>query len=73
MAALSGATVIIEAGETSGTHSQARAAIQQQRGLFIMAQCFENNTWPQKFIKQGAIKIENNRQLLAELKTIFKR
>ena len=28
MAALSGATVIIEAGETSGTHSQARAAIQ---------------------------------------------
>ena len=41
-------TVIVEAGETSGTLTQARAALQQGRKLFILDSCFERTdvTWP---------------------------
>ena len=57
MSALTEATVIIEAGQTSGTLIQARAALQQGRKLFILRNCFENKqlTWPKKFADQGAI------------------
>jgi DNA processing protein len=40
MSALTEATVIVEAGETSGTLIQARAALQQGRKLFILDSCF---------------------------------
>ena len=42
MSALTEATVIVEAGETSGTLTQARAAIKQGRKLFILDNCFKN-------------------------------
>ncbi|EQD55013.1 SMF family protein [mine drainage metagenome] len=42
MSALTEATVIVEAGETSGTLTQARAAIAQGRKLFILDNCFQN-------------------------------
>lgn len=59
MSAISEATVIIEAGETSGTLVQAKAALQQGRQLFILESCFQNKqiTWPEKFEKQGAIRV----------------
>lgn len=59
MSALTEATVIVEAGETSGTLVQARAAIAQKRKLFILDNCFQNKaiTWPEKFEKQGAIRV----------------
>lgn len=59
MSALTEATVIIEASETSGTLVQARAALQQKRHLFILDSCFHNKeiTWPQRFEKQGAIRV----------------
>lgn len=59
MSALTEATVIVEAGETSGTLTQARAAIKQQRKLFILDSCFQNPnlTWPARFEKQGAIRV----------------
>ncbi len=59
MSAISEATVIIEAGETSGTLVQAKAALQQGRHLFILDSCFQNKqiTWPEKFEKQGAIRV----------------
>lgn len=59
MSALSEATVIIEASETSGTLIQAKAALAQGRKLFILQNCFENKniTWPQKFEKLGAIRV----------------
>jgi DNA processing protein len=59
MSALSDATIIIEAGETSGTLTQARAALKQGRKLFILDNCFQNPTltWPQKFEKMGAIRV----------------
>ena len=69
MAAISKATVIVEASETSGTHSQAEAVIRQGRGrrLFIMAGCFNNHRWPKKFVDRGAVRIESVEHLLSEL------
>lgn len=59
MSALTKATIIIEAGETSGTLIQARAALYQGRKLFILDNCFRRQdiTWPHKFVKQGAIRV----------------
>lgn len=59
MSALTEGTIIVEAGETSGTLTQARAAMQQGRKLFILDSCFHNRaiTWPARFEKQGAIRV----------------
>jgi DNA processing protein len=59
MSALTEATVIVEAGETSGTLIQARAALQQGRKLFILDSCFQDKrlTWPQKYVEKGAIRV----------------
>lgn len=61
MSALTEATVIIEAGETSGTLIQARAALEQGRKLFILESCFQNTkiTWPAKYEKKGAIRVRD--------------
>ena len=59
MSALTEATIIVEAGETSGTLIQARAALKQGRKLFILDSCFHNLklTWPQRFADQGAVRV----------------
>lgn len=59
MSALTEATIIVEAGETSGTLTQARAAIEQGKKLFILNNCFCDTTltWPEKFAKKGAIRV----------------
>lgn len=59
MSALTEATVIIEAGQTSGTLTQARAAIQQGRKLFILDSCFQDPTltWPATYEQRGAIRV----------------
>lgn len=60
MSALTDATIIVEAGETSGTLYQARAAIHQGRKLFILDSCFGRGlTWPDKFVAQGAIRVRD--------------
>ena len=61
MSALTEATVIVEAGETSGTLIQARAALEQGRKLFILESCFQNKniTWPAKYEKKGAIRVKD--------------
>lgn len=48
MSALTDATIIVEAGDTSGTVHLARAALQQGRKLFIPDSCFRNPAlrWP---------------------------
>ncbi len=60
MSALSLGTIIVEAGETSGTLIQARAALSQERKLFILDNCFRNSqlTWPSKYEKKGAIRVK---------------
>ncbi len=59
MSALTEATVIVEAGEPSGTLVQARAALQQGRKLFVLDSCFRNPrlTWPERLASQGAIRV----------------
>jgi DNA processing protein len=58
MSALTEATIIVEAGETSGTLIQARAALQQGRELFILENCFRKGlSWPQKFADKGAVRV----------------
>ena len=59
MSALTEATVIVEAGETSGTLIQAKAALRQGRKLFILESCFNNSQieWPHKFAEKGAIRV----------------
>jgi DNA processing protein len=59
MSALTEGTIIVEAGETSGTLTQARAALHQGRKLFILDSCFERTdiTWPARFETEGAIRV----------------
>ncbi|WP_264566177.1 DNA-processing protein DprA [Flavobacterium sp. N3904] len=59
MSAITQATIIIEASDTSGTLIQAKAALNQGRKLFILQSCFEKTTisWPEKFEKLGAIRV----------------
>lgn len=61
MAAISEATVIVEASETSGTHTQAKACFDQGKKLFILNSCFENPliTWPKKYLEMGAYRINS--------------
>lgn len=65
MSALSAATIIVEASDTSGTLIQARAALKQSRKLMILDSCFRNHkiSWPAKFAEKGAIRIENYAQV----------
>jgi DNA processing protein len=59
MSALTEATIIVEAGPTSGTLIQARAALAQKRKLFILEGSFRNPelTWPHEFEAKGAIRV----------------
>ena len=69
MSALTEATVIVEAGNTSGTLIQARHALQQRRTLFILESCFRNPqlTWPAKFVERGAIRVAEFEEIKAHL------
>jgi DNA processing protein len=60
MSALTEATIIVEAGQTSGTLIQARAALHQQRKLFILEASFRNPalTWPHEFESMGAMRVK---------------
>lgn len=69
MSALTEATIIVEAGETSGTLTQARAALHQGRKLFILDSAFQNPdlTWPNRFAEQGAIRVRDYSDVKARL------
>ena len=69
MSALTEATIIVEAGETSGTLYQAKAALKQGRKVFILNSNFENPSlkWPHKLEKDGAIRVNNIDDILQGL------
>ncbi len=69
MSALTAATIIVEAGETSGTLIQAREALKQGRKLFILNSCFERAdlTWPARFEREGAIRVRDYDDIRREL------
>ena len=70
MSALTEATIIVEAGQTSGTLIQARAALAQGRKLFISNSCFYNPslTWPQEFESKGAIRVTRYEDIQSNLR-----
>jgi DNA processing protein len=72
MSALTKATVIVEAGETSGTLVQARHALKQKRQLFILDSCFRNESlrWPQKFEGLGAIRVSDYADIKSHLAAV---
>lgn len=61
MALLSDATVIIEAGETSGSLSQGWEALRLGRPLFIAQSVIDNPllSWPEKMLAYGAIPLSD--------------
>jgi DNA processing protein len=69
MSALCEATIIIEASDTSGTLSQAHAALEQGRKLFILDGCFRNKAlrWPRTYENRGAIRVKSYRDILKHL------
>ena len=70
MSAISKASIIIEASETSGTLSQARAALKQGRKLFILDSCFNKYKWPFKFQEKGAIRVIKEEDILKHLTSV---
>jgi DNA processing protein len=69
MALLCHASVIVEAGESSGTLSQGWEALRLNRPLFILKSVFENAelTWPEEMLKYGAQLLQNVEQILEAL------
>lgn len=70
MAAISDATVIVEASDTSGTLTQARACLAQGRKLFILKSCYENEavSWPRKWAeKKGVFVASSTEEILDEV------
>lgn len=69
MSALTQATIIVEAGETSGTLIQARAALAQGRKLFILESNFHKPelTWPHRYAERGAIRVKEFEDIQAHL------
>ena len=69
MALISDASVIIEAGSTSGTIHQGWEAIRLGRPLFIWNKLVQNSvlTWPKKMIHYGARELFDPKDILEEL------
>lgn len=69
MSGLSLATVIMEAGETSGALKQADFAYKQGRQIIIPVSVLNNPaiTWPHKYVQNGAAVVENPLDVLKVL------
>jgi DNA processing protein len=69
MALVSDASVIVEAGEGSGSLSQGWEALRLGRPLFLMASILEQRelTWPAKMLDYGAMVLKHPEELLARL------
>lgn len=69
MALLVDASVIVEAGDSSGTLSQGWEALRLGRPLFIMQSVFEQPelTWPDDMLEYGAMVLTNTDDLLERL------
>nr|MCH9852291.1 DNA-protecting protein DprA [Alphaproteobacteria bacterium] len=69
MSALSQASIIVEASDTSGTLIQAKQALKQGRQLFILDSCFNNSDlkWPYQFLEKGAIRVKEPEDIIKNL------
>jgi DNA processing protein len=65
MALISHATVIVEAGETSGSLSQGWEAIRLNRPLFLMSSVVESGLkWPEEMLPYGAHVLRETEELM---------
>ena len=66
MSGLSLATVIMEAGETSGALKQADFALKQGREVLIPQSALDMKTiaWPKKYVEKGAKAVKNSKDVL---------
>lgn len=66
MSGISLATIIMEAGETSGALRQADYALKQGRDVLIPQSAINNSSisWPKKYIKKGAHAFKNLKEAL---------
>lgn len=69
MALISHASVIVEAGDGSGSLSQGWEALRLGRPLFLMASVFDRTdlTWPQQMLDYGAMVLRQPEELMARL------
>ena len=69
MSGLSLATVIMEAGETSGALKQADFALKQNRQVLIPKKALEiaSITWPARYIKRGAEIVTTPEDVISKL------
>ena len=74
MALISDATVIVEAGESSGSLYQGWETLRIGRPLFICKDVVENRQleWPEKMIRYGAMKLDEPTDILENLSTDIK-
>ena len=70
MAALTDATIIVEAGAISSTVSQGEAALKLGRKLFILNGCFDQPQveWPARLEAAGAIRVREFEQITQALR-----
>ena len=54
MSGLSLATVVVEAGHSSGAKMQARVALQHGRTVFLLRSLVESREWARKYVQEGA-------------------
>ena len=66
MSGISLATIIMEAGETSGALKQADYALKQGRDVLIPQSALNNSSisWPKKYLKKGAHSFKNLKEVL---------
>ena len=68
MALIADASVVVQAGESSGTLSQAWEALRLGRPLYIWKPIFETSLkWPKEMVKFGAIKLSDPKDVLQNL------
>jgi len=69
MAMLSDASVIVEAGDSSGSLSQAAETQRLGKPVFLMRNLVENSvlSWPAAFLRKGAIVLDDAQQVLEAL------
>lgn len=72
MSGLSVATIIMEAGETSGTLRHVDYALKQDRSVLIPKSAIDNNaiTWPNKYVGKGAKVFETLKDVLVTLNNV---
>jgi DNA processing protein len=68
------ATVVVEAGETSGTRAQARMAVGHGRPVILMNQVVASNEWAQRLVGRPRVyQADNSDEVLGYVRRILER